>query len=269
MRVTDVVNLYAGPEQIHSARQYLMKEGLMDLLESRTSRANSRIPPDYCDLARLHKVIVSRNVTTILELGTGFSTLVMADALSKNLTRMSACRVFKSLDLKNSNSFELHVLDTEQEWLDLVLSEIPKSTRSIVKPSISGVKEGLYSDKECHFYSKFPNVVPDFIYVDGPDPSSVKPDDEVSNSYDISKWSNKGRVVLAADLARAEYSFIPGTLILFDGRASNARFIHRYFTRTWDYSFSTESDTHALELNESPLGSANAAVLRYKLGWDC
>ena len=44
----------------------------------------------------------------------------MADALSKNLTRMSACRVFKSLDLKNSNSFELHVLDTEQQWLDLV-----------------------------------------------------------------------------------------------------------------------------------------------------
>jgi hypothetical protein len=44
------------------------------------------LPPDAGDLSRLHKIIRSRKVTTVLEFGVGCSTLVMADAIVKKQT---------------------------------------------------------------------------------------------------------------------------------------------------------------------------------------
>ena len=41
-------------------------------------------PPDWNDLIRLHNIIVSRKVTTILEFGVGYSTLICAHALNYN-----------------------------------------------------------------------------------------------------------------------------------------------------------------------------------------
>ena len=41
-------------------------------------------PPDLEDLIRIHYIITSRRVTTVLEFGVGYSTLFIADALKNN-----------------------------------------------------------------------------------------------------------------------------------------------------------------------------------------
>ena len=40
--------------------------------------------PEWDDLVRLHKLVRSRKVTTVLEFGCGYSTVIFADAIQKN-----------------------------------------------------------------------------------------------------------------------------------------------------------------------------------------
>lgn len=66
-----------------SAKEYLSSEGILDILEKRD---NQEISPDFKDLARLYKLVIDRKPFSILEFGSGFSTIVMASALKKNVT---------------------------------------------------------------------------------------------------------------------------------------------------------------------------------------
>ena len=84
----------------NTSLKYLKREGLAQYIDFEASSQKfqskrqemmasvdpaNRIPfpPDPVDLHRLHSSIRMRKVTTILEFGVGYSTLVMADAIEK------------------------------------------------------------------------------------------------------------------------------------------------------------------------------------------
>ena len=67
------------------------------------------------DLGRLHWLITSRKVTTILEFGLGKSTIVFDDALSKNRHNDQK---FTTEKLRRNNQYECHSVVNYQRWID-------------------------------------------------------------------------------------------------------------------------------------------------------
>ena len=77
-------------------------------------------PIELDDLIRLHYLVRSRKVTTILEIGVGKSTAVFSDALSKNKDLYSE---YVTENLRRSNPFECHSVDNNEEWINAVKLE--------------------------------------------------------------------------------------------------------------------------------------------------
>ncbi len=225
-----------------------------DPLHNVNSKNNAPLPPEFDDLIRLHFLIKSRKVTTVLEYGVGYSSIVLADAILKN-----------SLDnyipkLRCSNLFELHSVDTSKEYIEITKKRVPKRLSSIINFHFSEVIMSEFNGRICTFFDKNPNISPDFIYVDGPDQYSPK--------GDIRGFSTKhpDRMPMIADILSIEHFLCPGTLIIFDGRTANARFVRSNLQRNWGYLYVEEFDQHFFELLETPLGEHNKKKIDYSLG---
>ncbi len=72
--------------------------------------------------------------------------------------------------------------------------------------------------------------------------------------------------MIAADLLLMEPTFVPGLMVLVDGRTNNARFLAHNFRRTYDWLEDPEGDYSMFELVEPPLGARNRARLEYCAG---
>ena len=81
-------------------------------------------PPELDDLTRLHFIVRSRKVTTILEFGVGKSTLVFADALKKNKAEFGE---FVNNNLRRGNAFEIYSIDNNKEWIEECKKTIPST----------------------------------------------------------------------------------------------------------------------------------------------
>jgi hypothetical protein len=215
-------------------------------------------PPDLPDLVRLYDLARSRRVTTILEFGSGYSTAVLAHALSQNKADFGNSPEF--LALRRNNPFELHTIDGSFEWLKLTQQRITERDRPLVHIHQSSVSIGTFNDRICHYYDNLPNICPDFIYLDGP------MQHDVAGSIGGTHFKHNDRTVLAADIARMEWLFLPGTLIVVDGRTNNARFLKANFQREWSYSHDIVGDVHLFELVEAPLGKLNQKQIEFCLG---
>ena len=83
--------------------------------------------PDCADLARLHALVRIRKCLTVLELGSGVSTKVIADALSKNYDDYQ-----KDIELvRRQNPFKLFSIESEEKYLETTrnsLGEAGKNT---------------------------------------------------------------------------------------------------------------------------------------------
>lgn len=73
---------------------------------------NIPYPTEIDDLIRLHYLITSRKVTTILEFGVGKSTIVFDHALEQNKLKYGD---FVKKNLRRSNSFECHTVDDQED----------------------------------------------------------------------------------------------------------------------------------------------------------
>ena len=110
---------------------------------------------------------------------------------------------------------------------------------------------GTYQGQLCHYFTSLPDVVADFIYLDGPGPKDVK------GTIRGLSFQCDERTVMSADLLLMESTFLPGTFILVDGRTNNARFLQRNFRRTYDVRWDKEGDVTSFELKEERLGKYN------------
>jgi hypothetical protein len=239
------------------AREYLIVQGLeliVDASNERDLTVNEKLEsiapykPNVVDLCRLHRLVIETKRTTLLEFGTGWSTWVLADALSK----LKKEYVEQISDLRRNNPFELHVLDDESKYIEIAKSRLPDSLKELVTFHLSPATMGTFQDRICTYYAHLPLVNPDFIYVDGPDQFNVK-------ETCINGWStrHKDLMPMSADLLRIEHFLTPGTIVIFDGRAANARFCYANFQRNWIYEYNALYDQHVFCLAEMPLGIYN------------
>jgi hypothetical protein len=207
------------------------------------------------DLIRLHYLIISRKVTTILEIGVGKSTIVLDHALEQNKLNYSD---FVTKNLRRSNPFECHSVDNNEEWI-----EVAKSTNQNVKNvtyHYCSCNVSTFNDRICTLYENLPNICPDFIYLDAPDQFSP-----IGNVRGIST-NHPDRLPMSADILAIEHFLLPGTLIVVDGRTANARFLKTNLQRNWSYYHSESYDQHFFELKESPLGVYNKRQIEFCLG---
>lgn len=216
--------------------------------------------PELDDLVRLHFAVTSRRVFTVLEFGVGYSTLIFSHALRLNQVKFK--EAIDHNQLRVSNPFECHSVDNYKSWIRSVRRNILKHSPDPDNTRLhySNLEMGTFNGRVCTYYTKLPNICPSLIYLDGPDQFSPKGDIRgVSTRH-------PDRMPMSADILAIEHFLQPGTLIIVDGRTSNARFLKCNLQRDWDYSHNPEYDQHYFELMEEPLGPYNERLMRFSRG---
>jgi hypothetical protein len=218
-------------------------------------------PPMLIDLYRLFNFIILNKRTTILEFGSGWSTLIMSLALSENKQYYSR----DILSLRRNNPFEIFVLENKKKYLKKTQKLINKFKNKIDKKKFnakinwffSEVYMDLINDRYCTKYKKIPLCNPDFIYLDGPNLFSVK--DKINNFT----TDHKDLMPMVGDIIKLEYFFTPGTIIVTDGRSANAQFLRKNLQREWLYYYDKSFDQHVFYLNAECLGKWNRLQLNF------
>jgi hypothetical protein len=172
---------------------------VIDFQKIKEINDNAPIPPDLDDLVRLHKIIRKRKCRTILEFGVGYSTAIMADALKKNNEDWD--KLTDRPLVRNRFMFQLFSVDASEKWIEYTKGQLPDHLLQRVHFHYSAVQVGNFNGQLCHYYVKLPDIVPDFIYIDGPDANDV--------NGDINGLSFKcdERTVMSADILLMEPSF--------------------------------------------------------------
>ena len=213
-------------------------------------------PAELDDLIRLHYLVRSRKVITILEFGIGKSSIVLDHALQLNKANYSD---YINKNIRRINKFECFSVDADKDWINHCKQT---AETKLVKFHFSENEMSTFNGRICSLYKNIPNICPDLIYLDGPSQFTVE-----SNIRGIST-NHQDRLPMAADILSIEHFLLPGTLIVVDGRTANARFLKSNFQRNWSYFHSEEFDQHFFELSESPLGIHNKKQIDFCLGDD-
>ncbi len=211
--------------------------------------------PDLKDLYFLYQLIVLNKRITVLEIGCGWSSVIIRKALNLNKKKY----LKETNNLRRQNQFECISLDNEKKW-------ISNTKRLLKKFKINFTnKDFFFSD--CQMteinglfatkFKKIPLLNPDLIYLDGPDQFNIK--GRIRN-FTI---SHKDMMPMVSDILDIEHFLTPGTIILIDGRTANARFLNNNFKRKWDYKYLESLDLNIFFLNEKPLGKYNRRQLKF------
>jgi len=187
------------------AEQFLKQNNVLDVLSSGDPE---EYPPTYTDLANLYQLIRLRKPTVIVELGTGFSTIVIAAALRDNL------------DEQIETPGHLYSVDCNQRWIDNTKAKISSELEDFVTFTVSSASVCEHFGTLCHRYDQLPNVSPNFIYVDGPANRDVT--GEIAGV-----GFTEGRSVVGADVLLYESTAPLDFFILVDGRWETCRFLKR------------------------------------------
>ena len=217
----------------------------------------SAFQEEYSDLSRLHFLIISRKVFTVLEFGIGKSSMVFADALHKNYLQ-SSDKLNQSI--RRLDKYKAFCVDSSEHWINQFKKEVPHTLVDRLSLHFSEVYVDQYQGKICTYYKNMPNVSPDLIYLDAPDQFHVQGDVRGITT------AHQDRMPMAADILTIEHFLNPGTLIVIDGRTANARFLQCNLQRNWAYLHDYSSDQHYFELQESPLGKHNKNLIDFCLG---
>ena len=219
------------------ARQYLEDVGVLALLRPGENRA---IPPELPDLANLHRLVRRRRPNVVLEFGSGYSTVVIAHALSLNADD----------DRSRGGGTEpprLWSVDANEHWLE--------TTRKRVPPRLGRFVEFWHSPSHIHLmhgqlvslFDRLPNIVPDFIYLDGPDPRQVQGD---VHGLGFAIGDDGYRHPLAADVLLYESTLQSGFFLLLDNRYVNAHFLRANLKRRYRFRWNWSRRQPTFELLE-------------------
>jgi hypothetical protein len=204
--IKKIIRFYLDKE----AKIYFSKMGLLNQLQ--LSKEN--ISPDFSDLKFLYKLIIDKKVSTILEFGGGYSTLAMVEALKFNS--------------KYNINTKIYILESEKKWIKILKKKLIKYTNyKIIYSKCNMHSVGM---TPCHVYRNLPNITPDLIYLDGPDPSSIK-----SKIFNLNY--QKGNNPMSADVLLYEYKLKLGAIIVVDGRQNNVIFLKNNLKRKYKYKY--------------------------------
>jgi len=143
--------------------------GLRGYLDDFRQNASRDQEVMYCeeDLEFIHKLVRKNKPFTSLEFGTGYSTLTIAHALWLNKIDYDALENRPAI--RNSNLFKHHCLDSNKGWLENTKGNFPADLSPFVVFNFSEVQiHALDKLQLCSLYRCLPDIVPEFIYLDGP-----------------------------------------------------------------------------------------------------
>ena len=235
---------------------------LISLAHNEELRVNELISskpymPNLIDLLSLYEIVIKNKRTTILEFGSGWSSLIFAIALSE-LKKKYFKRVLK---LRRNNPFELFVVDNEKKFLHITKKRINNYFNGKCPIKInylySRVKMTEFQNRISTEYKILPQCNPDFIYLDAPDQFNVEGHINGINT------DHKDLVPMSCDILKIEHFLNPGTIILVDGRRSNSQFLKLNFQKKWMYRYLSNYDQHLFLLNEKPLGVLSRKILSF------
>ena len=247
---------------------FFIKKGLKLLVELSKKKkplvnqmiVNEPYIPELYDLYNLYQYILIYKRTTILEFGSGWSSLIFSLALNE-LSNKFSNEVKK---LRRNNPFELFVIENEKKYLDITKKRIEKiysklKIKKLIKINyvFSDVEMTTFDNRICTQYKKLPLCNPDFIYLDGPDTFNIKKDiNGISTRH-------KDMMPMVCDILKFEYFYTPGTIIICDGRAANAKFLKDHLKRKWKYINDQKNDQHIFWLVDPILGKYNKLQLEF------
>ena len=242
---------------------YLLKEIPEDRIISKNKRyliqvkKNEKKPLVYelPDLCRLHWLVLSRKVFNTLEIGSGFSTIFIADA--KYILK----KYFKKVEnIRCEKQFHIYSVGENKHFLNITKKRIPKNLSNYISLIFNKVDIINYQGRFALKHKNLPNISPDLIYLDGPSLYSAK------KKFMGFAFDNISRVPISADILFFEFFLEPGTFILIDGRGANAEFLKNFLKRNWKYFYDKKGDCHYFELIEKPWGEWNRRKLKFCLG---
>ena len=221
---------------------------------------NEPFIPELDDLYYLYEYVVKNKRTTILEFGSGWSTLIFSLALRELRDKYSS----QIRELRRNNPFELFVIENEKKYLNITKNRILRFNKYLkiknpvkINYHFSNVEMTTFQDRICTKFKKLPLCNPDFCYLDGPGQFNIK-----KNINGIST-KHKDMMPMVSDLLRFEYFYTPGTIIVIDGRKANTQFLKDHFKRNWKYVNDKKKDQHIFYLADPSLGKYNDLQLAF------
>ncbi len=195
------------------SRRFWQRQPL--LAEFLAGRPPEAFPPDYADLLFLYETVLERRPRTILEFGSGCSTLAMALALR---------------DLRESGApaGRLISIDSDERWAASTERALPPSLRGFCRVLHRPAAPERYNGTPVLRHADLPEVEPDLVYLDGP---PLEP----------------GRQV-AVDVLDLEDRFPPGFLLIVDGRWVNCMFLKEHLQRPYRFHYRTLFQNSTFEL---------------------
>lgn len=205
-RVYAALHLVAHKVLSVPGKMALAKRGYVSLFDGRPPEA---YPPDWADLWSIYRMIRKCRPATVLEFGSGCSTIMTAQALADNATGGAPGHLY-SLDTKP----EPGGVDWGQKTLDSIPAHLKQYCTLRVTPVVLSKFEG----RPVWRYENVPDISPDFIYLDGPD--------FVHSPHKV-----------AVDVLDLESRFGPGFRLLVDGRIKNCMFLDAHFKRVYHKTY--------------------------------
>ena len=233
---------------------------LIKLSEKNKPQVNEMIQeklykPDLKDLYFLYKLITLNKRITVLEIGCGWSSVIIRKALDVNKKKY----LNKIKNLRRQNHFKCISVDNEKRWISNTKKLLKKFNINYTNKDFffSNCEMTEIKGKYATRFKKFPVISPDLIYLDGPDQFNIK--GKIRN-FTI---SHKDMMPMVSDILSIEYFLTPGTIILVDGRTANSRFLRDNLKRNWNYKYLDNLDLNIFFLNEKPLGEYNKRQLKF------
>jgi hypothetical protein len=214
---------------------------------SKSQRENKLDPPEFSDLYFLYKTTRESYAVSILEFGSGYSTLIFAIALYQNYLQFGQEYLKKCI---HPNAFQLLTVDASPYFLETSIKRIPEEVQKFVTAHSSEVELfefGGAGGQIANRWTDLPNFSPDLIYIDGPDPEQIP---TKIKGYKYNNFS----LPMSADVLQREFFLWNGTQIIMDGRGANAEFLRRNLKRDWHYFKDDYNDRHIFRLDSEPWG---------------
>lgn len=166
----------------------------------------SYFEPDYCDLYNLFRIIIKYNPKKCIEVGSGYSTLIIVKALNINYRKDNIKPKLISLE-QDKKYLEIH-----KEYLAKVLS---KEEFELIKFLFTDLTiETLYNQK-VNICTNFPNEEFDFFYEDRTDDKNYR---------------------IAGDALKIEEQMSQNYIICVDGMLETVDFYKKELKREYSYS---------------------------------
>lgn len=183
------------PFAIHAERE-LDRRGYLAPLRDRPDDA---FKPDPCDLWFLYQEVRRQRPRVVFEFGSGCSTSIIAQALHDN-----------------GGDARMVSLDAHERWTEVTRDSIPSHLRDIVEVRYSTLSVIELGSSKAYVHDARPaDLVPDFMYVDGPALT-----DEVRG---------------AADVVQIEDQLQHGFELVVDGRDENVAMLRDHLKRRYSF----------------------------------